>query len=75
VPGEALDIDVAVLGEWLGADGVAVMQAARRLDAMGVIELKPGRIVLRDRTALSQRACGCHALVKRQADQMFPPTD
>lgn len=73
VPGEALDIDVAALGAWLDADAGAVRQAAIQLAADGVIECQPGRTVLLDRAALAQRACSCHAVVKRQAEQLFPP--
>lgn len=72
VPGKALDIDVAVLGAWLGADSGALSQAVAHLTADGVIECHPGRTVLLDRAALAQRACSCHALVKLQAEQLFP---
>jgi hypothetical protein len=73
VPGEALHIDVAALGEWLQVEADALRQAADQLAGAGVIECQPGRTLLRDRAALAQRACGCHALVKSQSEQMFPP--
>ncbi|MDP3251501.1 MAG: hypothetical protein Q8M77_06270 [Hydrogenophaga sp.] len=73
VPGEALDIDVAELGAWLDADSDAVREAASQLVAAGVIERQTGRTLLRDRAALANCACSCHALVKHQVEQMFPP--
>ncbi len=73
VPGEALHIDLVALGEWLQADAQALRQAADQLADAGVVECQPGRTLLRDRAALAQRACGCHAVVKSQVEQMFPP--
>ncbi|WP_439519639.1 Crp/Fnr family transcriptional regulator [Hydrogenophaga sp.] len=75
VPGETLDIDVTALGAWLDADGEAVQQAANLLVRDGVIRMQPGRTVLLDRPALALRACNCHALVKLQAQQLFPQAD
>lgn len=73
VPKDALDIDVAALGDWLDADADAIRLAAGELTTDGVIQRQPGRTVLRDRAALAQRACSCHALLRLQSEQLFPP--
>jgi CRP-like cAMP-binding protein len=73
VPGEALDMDVTALSAWLDADAEVLKKAAMALTGAGVIECPPHRIVLRDRAALVQRACDCHAVVKNQREQLFPP--
>lgn len=62
-----------LIASMLGVRRESVTQAAHHLQAAGLISCTRGHIVVLDRTGLEQRACECHAVVKKEYDRLLPP--
>ena len=56
----------------LGVRREAVTGAAGRLQAAGAIEYSRGRILVRERRALEDRACECYAVVTAEYERLLP---
>jgi CRP-like cAMP-binding protein len=56
----------------LGVRRESVTEAARRLQAAGLIRYARGHISVLDRAGLERRSCECHAAVKKEYDRLLP---
>jgi len=49
-----------------------VTEAAGKLQKLGVIDYRRGRITVLDRPQLEQLSCECYAVVKKETDRLVP---
>lgn len=61
-----------LIGNMLGVRREGVTEAARKLQAAGIIRYTRGRITVLDRPALESRTCECYAVVKSEYDRLLP---
>lgn len=61
-----------LIGNMLGVRREGVTEAARKLQAAGIIRYARGRITVLDRPALESRTCECYAVVKSEYDRLLP---
>lgn len=61
-----------LIASMLGVRRESVTQAAHHLQAAGLIHYTRGHIVVLDRAGLEQRACECHAVVKKEYERLLP---
>jgi hypothetical protein len=54
----------------LGVRRPGITQAARKLQAAGVIEYTRGHIAVPDRAKLQAHACECYGVVKKETDRL-----
>jgi PAS domain S-box-containing protein len=66
LPGAQLNMTQATLAQLLGVRRVTVSEAARKLQAAGLITFHRGQITLLDRHGLEAHACECYAALKAQ---------
>lgn len=59
------------IGNMLGVRREAVTEAARKLQALGVISYSRGLIKVLDRKKLEKLSCECYEVVKKQTDQLL----
>lgn len=63
VPGDALAVDLGELTKMLDLPVDALAGAAAQLVDSGALACEPGRLVLRNRSALQAQTCGCQVIV------------
>jgi len=56
----------------LGVRREGVIEAAGKLDKLGIIRYYGGMIVVLDRPNLEQMCCECYSVVKRETDRLRP---
>jgi CRP-like cAMP-binding protein len=61
-----------LIANMLGVRREGVTEAARRLQAAGLIHYSRGKITVLDRAKLEARVCECYAVVKRESDRLLP---
>lgn len=61
-----------LIGNMLGVRREGVTEAARRLQASGIIRYARGHITVLDRAALESRTCECYGVVKSEYDRLLP---
>lgn len=61
-------------GRKAGVRHEGVTEATGKLNDMGAIKYRRGRIKLLDRPRLEQLCCECYSLVKRETDRLLPLT-
>lgn len=61
-----------LMGAMLGVRRSSVTHAARHLQEAGLIHYARGHVFVSKRAGLEQRACECHALVKKEYDRLLP---
>lgn len=61
-----------LIANMLGVRREGVTEAARQLQAAGLIKYHRGRITVLDRARLEMRVCECYAVVKREYDRLLP---
>jgi CRP-like cAMP-binding protein len=66
VPSDTISMTQELISNMLGVRRPGVTEAARKLQAAGVIEYSRGRIKVADRAKLEQHACECYAVVKKE---------
>ena len=74
VGGDNFELTQEFLGQMLGAGGQAIGQAARALEARGLISYTGGRITVLDRGGLEAATCECYAVIRAEFDRLLPPT-
>jgi CRP-like cAMP-binding protein len=62
----------ALIADMLGVRREGVNEAANKLQNLGVISYRRGRITLLDRDKLEHLCCECYAVVKREIDRLIP---
>jgi CRP-like cAMP-binding protein len=62
-----------LIANMLGVRREGVTEAARKLQALNLIQYSRGRIKVLDRPGLEARACECYAAVKKEYDRLLPP--
>ena len=72
LPGNELTMTQELIANMLGVRRVGVTEAAGRLQRLGIITLRRGRITVLDRPALEGTVCECYAVVKRETDRLLP---
>jgi CRP-like cAMP-binding protein len=70
--GDELVMTQELISNMLGVRREGVTEAARQLQALGLIRYVRGRINVLDRPGLEQRSCECYAVVKREYDRLLP---
>ncbi len=73
LPANDLVMTQELIANRLGVRREGVTEAARNLQADGLIEYSRGRISVVDRARLEVRVCECYAVVKKEYDRLFPP--
>jgi CRP-like cAMP-binding protein len=61
-----------LIASMLGVRRESVTKAAHHLQDAGLIHYARGHIVVLDRAGLEQRACECHAVVKKEYERLLP---
>ncbi|MDP3824806.1 MAG: Crp/Fnr family transcriptional regulator [Burkholderiales bacterium] len=71
--GNELVMTQALISNMLGVRRESVTEAARHLQAAGLIRYARGRISVLSREGLEKRSCECYAVVKKEYDRLLPP--
>jgi signal transduction histidine kinase len=66
-----LEMTEELIANMLGVPGAGVAEAARMLQADGLIRYRQGAITVLDRSGLERRVCECYAVVKREFDRLL----
>src|SRR5580658_10398805 len=61
-----------LIADLLGARREGVTEAAGKLQKLGVITYRRGRITVVDRPTLERLCCECYAVVKQETDRLLP---
>jgi CRP-like cAMP-binding protein len=72
LPGNELVMTQELIANMLGVRRVGVTEAAGKLQRLGIITLRRGRITVQNRPALEGMVCECYAVVKRETDRLMP---
>jgi hypothetical protein len=72
LPGDELDMTQELIANMLGVRREGVTTAAHKLQDLGVIRYRRGRIKLLDRAKLESLCCECYAVVKKESDRLLP---
>ncbi|MEQ8660388.1 MAG: Crp/Fnr family transcriptional regulator [Gammaproteobacteria bacterium] len=70
LPDNRLTMTQELIANMLGVRREGVTEAAGRLQRLGVIAYRRGRITVFDRPALERLSCECYAVVKRESDRL-----
>ena len=70
--GSELVMTQDLIANMLGVRREGVTDAARKLQAAGIIRYARGHITVLDRPALEARTCECYAVVKSEYDRLLP---
>ena len=70
--GNELLMTQELIANMLGVRREGVTEAARNLQADGLIQYSRGHIKVLDRAGLEKRVCECYAVVKREFDRLLP---
>lgn len=71
VPGSSLQITHELISNMLGVRREGVTEAAGKLQRLGVITHRRGRIAVLDRAKLESLCCECYAVVKKETDRLL----
>ena len=61
-----------LIANMLGVRREGVTEAAGRLQTLGVIQYRRGKITVLNRPHLEELSCECYAVVKKETDRLFP---
>lgn len=64
-----------LIANMLGVRREGVTEAAGKLQRLGVIDYRRGRIEVLDRERLEGLSCECYAVVKKETDRLLPPAN
>ena len=71
LPSNRLTMTQELIANMLGVRREGVTDAAGKLQSLGVIEYRRGRITVLDRPRLETLCCECYAVVKRETDRLL----
>jgi CRP-like cAMP-binding protein len=69
IEGDTIPLTQEFLSGLLGVQRTTVTAICRMLQAEGIIDVRRGRILIRNVSALSRKSCGCYSVVRRVTDQ------
>ena len=69
--GEDVSVTQEMIANMLGVRREGVTDAARKLQAQGIIEYSRGRIRVQDRKALERASCECYAAVRDESQRLL----
>ena len=72
LPSNELIMTQDLIANMLGVRREGVTEAARHLQAAGMIDYSRGKITVLDRQQLEARVCECYAVVKREYGRLLP---
>jgi CRP-like cAMP-binding protein len=72
LPGNVLTMTQELIALMLGVRREGVTEAAGKLQKIGVIEYKRGRITVIDRLRLESLSCECYAVVRKETARLLP---
>ena len=72
LPASELVMTQELIANMLGVRREGVTEAARKLQAEGLIEYRRGRIKVLDRAGLEARVCECYVVVKKEYERLLP---
>jgi hypothetical protein len=61
-----------LIANMLGVRREGITESAGKLQDLGLITYRRGRITVLDRPGLGGHACECYAVVKREFDRLLP---
>lgn len=70
LPSNRLSMTQELIANMLGVRREGVTEAAGKLQKLGVIKYKRGKITILDRPALEELCCECYAVVKKETDRL-----
>ncbi|HEX6293351.1 MAG TPA: Crp/Fnr family transcriptional regulator [Herpetosiphonaceae bacterium] len=70
VPSDTVSMTQELISNMLGVRRSGVTEAARKLQAAGVIDYSRGQIKVPDRARLEARACECYSVFRKEADRL-----
>ncbi|WP_338063118.1 Crp/Fnr family transcriptional regulator [Wenzhouxiangella limi] len=70
LPSNRLTMTQELIANMLGVRRETVTEAARKLQDLGAIRYKRGRITVLDRPLVEKRSCECYAVVKQETDRL-----
>jgi signal transduction histidine kinase len=70
LPSNKLEMTEELIANMLGVPGAGVAEAARTLQADGLIRYRQGAITVLDRPGLERRVCECYAVVRREFERL-----
>jgi len=70
--GDVIPLTQEFLGQMLGVRRTTVTIAARLLQSANLIRYRRGHIQILDRKALEDISCECYAVIRHNADKVFP---
>ena len=71
---DTLQITQSLLGEMLGVQRPSITNAARELEAAGLIKRGRRQVTIRDRRGLMGASCECYGLVRARIAHHLPKT-
>jgi len=72
VPADTISMTQELIGNMLGVRRSGITEAARKLQAAGVIDYSRGQIRVLDRAKLQAHACECYSVVRMETDRLNP---
>ena len=72
LPSNQLTMTQELIANMLGVRREGVTEAARKLQKLGVIEYRRGKITVLDRPKLERLSCECYAVVRKETDRLLP---
>jgi Mn-dependent DtxR family transcriptional regulator len=72
LPSSELAMTQELIANMLGVRREGVTEAAGKLQKLGVIRYRRGRITVLNRPRLEQLSCECYAVVKEETDRLMP---
>lgn len=69
--GNSLVMTQELIANMLGVRREGVTEAAGKLQNLGVIEYRRGKITVLDRTLLEELSCECYNVVKKETDRLY----
>jgi CRP-like cAMP-binding protein len=72
VPSDTVSMTQELISNMLGVRRSGITEAARKLQAAGVIEYSRGQIKVPDRARLEAHACECYSVVRKETARLDP---
>jgi CRP-like cAMP-binding protein len=72
LPSAELAMTQELIANMLGVRREGVTEAAGKLQKLGVITYRRGKITVLDRARLERLSCECYAVVRKETDRLLP---